>query len=1042
MVVNHQIKSQVFDTSFLGDKREAHALYNRLKQLFYDEVLKVIEDCFDQYDQEDYSLVMETLELDLGEIGYDEIDTRFPMLVKEILKEKLTDIFIHKRGVYIKRKHLVSSEKLVVGFLENGYLESTSAGVVDESLQESIAAGNISNILNLVKQNYRARSRFLRRVSKEEIIKIIQLISPNSFDYIKAFYSQLTDKKLPSHTSGNTSPDQSIQLLHIIFDYMISVGDSYFNTKEFTKRVINCIAIKYNISVIGLIDFLLKNVEETNESYRSTLLQILKEIGGNLIGNQQAIGRSDELNKYNLEYSFFSQLTDGNLKTLFKNTDAELVRFVIYHHGEKLIIELLRLKHKAKFFDLFVRKFDRSEVNHLIARIEPGGASSIFRLHGALFDFQDASRFVNDSSANFQQNIMKLTLLILIVDRGSRFNQKVFVTNLIRQTASHYNSSYQELLLSLNQACLQWSKFMPNAGQFVSIIKELYQESNHKHDGILAKKLKKRDDKLNVLNELNLIKVLNNKNLYDSISSWRLQYLLNEFFKSSISKGLWKDFWNALSNLENLYKFFIAVPSPHFQRMIANINVDDSIVKAHNLMSNALTRLFSPSHKSYLVTLDVKLFELLLQNRIKSIHQSDLLTRLLENILPVIPVSARSFLSVLNEEQLPAELKNVIVTNQSKLVSREGSATPSDFKNELLNLFRGVSDNFSAVGYSGIVQLISDISSINRGMLVDVFGQLTIAEMNGLIDRSDDDTIDSMIKIVEQEHHYNFSNFLRISSERLLEENFKNYDRTMRSFRKIILSSIYRKSDFKIRKLVNKLYATIRNNEADCLFSVPTFSLPVYGNIHNTIEALETAVSENPVVPTDQESEDKEVLKKLIKLEKESAHEPIEDPLYLHNAGLVLLHPYLGHLFDRVGLFEDGDFRSLRARKEAAIYLNYILLNDEKYDEENLTLNKILCGLNIDEIIDFDIELTDVMKDTAVSMLDAFIAHWTKISNSTHDGVRGGWLWREGKLLVKEDSFELTVEQKAYDILMDQLPFSLSHITYSWMKKPLYVIWR
>ena len=243
MVVNHQIKSQIFDASFLGDQSQSHALYNRLRQLFYDEVLKVIEDCFDQFDQEDYSLVMDTLELDLGEIGYSEIETCFPMRVKEVLKEKLTDIFVHKRGVYVKRKHLLSSENVVIGFLENGYLESISSGVVDESLQESITAGNVSNILSLIRQDERARSRFLRRVSKEEIIKIIQLISPDSFSYIKAFYNQLTDKNFPAHTTGNSESDQSLQLLHIIFDYMISVGDSYFNTKEFTKRVINSIAI-------------------------------------------------------------------------------------------------------------------------------------------------------------------------------------------------------------------------------------------------------------------------------------------------------------------------------------------------------------------------------------------------------------------------------------------------------------------------------------------------------------------------------------------------------------------------------------------------------------------------------------------------------------------------------------------------------------------------------------------------------------------------------------------------------------------------------
>jgi len=156
----------------------------------------------------------------------------------------------------------------------------------------------------------------------------------------------------------------------------------------------------------------------------------------------------------------------------------------------------------------------------------------------------------------------------------------------------------------------------------------------------------------------------------------------------------------------------------------------------------------------------------------------------------------------------------------------------------------------------------------------------------------------------------------------------------------------------------------------------------------------------------------------------------------------VLLHPYLSHLFERGGFFLDGDFVDDTARKKAAIYLNFIVKNSNNYEEEHLVINKILTGLCISEIVDFEYEIPEELVLLSEGLLDAFIGQWNKISNSTHDGVRGGWFWRKGKLIVSDEKYELTVEQKAYDILMDQLPFTLSPVKYSWMKKPLIINWR
>ena len=164
--------------------------------------------------------------------------------------------------------------------------------------------------------------------------------------------------------------------------------------------------------------------------------------------------------------------------------------------------------------------------------------------------------------------------------------------------------------------------------------------------------------------------------------------------------------------------------------------------------------------------------------------------------------------------------------------------------------------------------------------------------------------------------------------------------------------------------------------------------------------------------------------------------------IYITNAGLVTLNAYLSFFFQQCGLMEEDNSLSSTQAKRAALLLQYVYQPDLTYREEELVLNKLLCGLDINTVLANDFEATEIEKEVTSQMLDAIISHWSKISNSSHEGFRESWLQREGKLTKKENSWELLVENRAFDLLLDNIPFTLSPIQFSWMEEPLIVGWR
>ncbi len=161
----------------------------------------------------------------------------------------------------------------------------------------------------------------------------------------------------------------------------------------------------------------------------------------------------------------------------------------------------------------------------------------------------------------------------------------------------------------------------------------------------------------------------------------------------------------------------------------------------------------------------------------------------------------------------------------------------------------------------------------------------------------------------------------------------------------------------------------------------------------------------------------------------------------VRNAGLVLLNSYIPAFFERLGAVNNGRFVDTTVQADAVHYLQYLATGLSCTDESLLPLNKILCGLTLAHPVASSIEITASLATLIEGLINAVIAHWQAIGASSVNGFRGNWLVRDGLLAEYDDKWELSVESRSYDLLINQSPFSFSIIKYPWMDKPLYVNW-
>lgn len=163
--------------------------------------------------------------------------------------------------------------------------------------------------------------------------------------------------------------------------------------------------------------------------------------------------------------------------------------------------------------------------------------------------------------------------------------------------------------------------------------------------------------------------------------------------------------------------------------------------------------------------------------------------------------------------------------------------------------------------------------------------------------------------------------------------------------------------------------------------------------------------------------------------------------LRVFNAGLVLLWPFFERFFTVAGLVKDKEFTSAGAKERAVHLLNFIATASECPAEHMLTLNKALCGISLKEPVLREVYLSENEKGECEKLIFAVISHWGALKGTSVAGFRSSFLERRGVFEHDNGNWLLKAERRAYDMLLDRLPWGISNVKLPWMEKVLCVQW-
>lgn len=165
----------------------------------------------------------------------------------------------------------------------------------------------------------------------------------------------------------------------------------------------------------------------------------------------------------------------------------------------------------------------------------------------------------------------------------------------------------------------------------------------------------------------------------------------------------------------------------------------------------------------------------------------------------------------------------------------------------------------------------------------------------------------------------------------------------------------------------------------------------------------------------------------------------LDEGVFIACAGIVLLHPFLPTLFERLRIAA-GD--ALLQPDRALGVLHFLATGERRAPEHALVLAKLLCGLPLEAPAGAASDLMEADAAEAGNLLNAVIDHWDALGGASPDALRGTFLTRPGKLSRRGEDDVLQVEPQSFDLLLDRLPWGVGAIRLPWMKRMLWVEWR
>lgn len=750
-------------------------------------------------------------------------------------------------------------------------------------------------------------------------------------------------------------------------------------------------------------------------------------------------------------------------------------------------------------------QMNEPNIQKTIEGFEPGNHEQITRFSNELIKVQTKENVVRTGTADFKKNVWLWILNYLLTERGTLFNKLAFLKSSIVQMAAHYNIGYEELLQLLNDAVDEVNKNTTVKADFLLALKTLSKENaiaeirtrfsqvpGIKIDDKTAKLLvnaAKTESFITV--QIMLNEVLSNGELIElaKIAKPRISALLLEaILKHRVKSG------GAILEyvLEKLLLFTPAEYIGQFSLFIEKIAVDKAIPGSVAAVTK-VGRLKLAYHAAYAkkcaLRQDAKFINHLLPGGV----------RLMQQLVKQYGELLQPMLKNWSKPNISSRLKEIFWTTLLDYASHKGDA--ASFRKTFVSAIVFYLPVRKTQLQAFSIKVEKDVLRLEE-LVAKPSEKLLIVHRKGLIDElirqiianhhlpvwftSGDKEQDAFTVMQEIVIHYPQKLFTALKKELISESQGiwlhntinlplfvrsigfieKNSQPTLAAFEKFYVAIenivvpgithtelqqiLFRKlitalitNNWKIISAYEMLKDLLREAFTVKNVSRSTFVRELVKQKHLlpavfqlSLEKIQDDISVKLALSFSRDDVSNKI-RQLMKTKNKQA----KTGTPVRNAGIVLLNSYTPMLFERLNLIKDKKFESPDAQEQAVLYLQYVVTGLCHAEETELALNKVLCGLSLSKPVQESLEISQEHKDLVDGLIKAAISYWPTIGDCSVDGFRGNWLVRNGLLVEHEDKWELVVEKRAYDILINHSPFSFSIIKYLWMNKPLHVSW-
>lgn len=181
---------------------------------------------------------------------------------------------------------------------------------------------------------------------------------------------------------------------------------------------------------------------------------------------------------------------------------------------------------------------------------------------------------------------------------------------------------------------------------------------------------------------------------------------------------------------------------------------------------------------------------------------------------------------------------------------------------------------------------------------------------------------------------------------------------------------------------------------------------------------------------------------KIESLDISSDHDLFKNSTSILFAGSILLYPYLYRLFKKLDFLSEDKKIKHSKQNSAVTVMIYMLTGEERAFDYQLPFVKWLLGIPVDALISIEESSLDKNEIAeADNVLLSLKSHWSVLKNSSFTSIRESFLQRAGMMKLYDEQCHISIERKGIDVLIDQVPFSLSIIRLPWIKQQIIVTW-